>query len=217
MCGIVGLWSRDINDIEANMSRMTETLHHRGPDDYGCISLLNKGVGLGHRRLAVIDLSKAGHQPMSDKNNSLFVVFNGEIYNFRKLRSNLQKLGHIFSTETDTEVLIEAYREWCVGCLDYFVGMFACISSYEDGPHGKLVLPLAVSGEIILATALAPLAGANLRDPLRLSMSITDASEDGGSVFEADLFCARLDKDAADHLSNNTSNANEEMQLIVLR
>jgi asparagine synthase (glutamine-hydrolysing) len=132
MCGIVGLWSRDINDIEANMSRMTETLHHRGPDDYGCISLLNKGVGLGHRRLAVIDLSKAGHQPMSDKNNSLFVVFNGEIYNFRKLRSNLQKLGHIFSTETDTEVLIEAYREWGVGCLDYLVGMFAfCIFDKE--------------------------------------------------------------------------------------
>jgi asparagine synthase (glutamine-hydrolysing) len=98
---------------------------HRGPDDAGLFFDQKAGVGLGHRRLAVIDLSAAGHQPMGTDDGMLQTVYNGEVYNFKEIRRTLEGAGHHFRTETDTEVILEAYREWGIDCVRRFVGMFA--------------------------------------------------------------------------------------------
>ena len=98
---------------------------HRGPDDAGEWWSPDGHVGLAHRRLAIIDLSAAGHQPMSDADGTLTIVFNGEIYNFAELRAELQKGGTTFRTQSDTEVILAAYRVWGADCLSRFNGMFA--------------------------------------------------------------------------------------------
>src|SRR2546423_14752741 len=95
---------------------MAGTLRHRGPDDDGVWISPDGRVGLGHRRLSIIDLSPAGHQPMKSADGRLGISFNGEIYNFQRLREELEALGHIFPTATDTEVILVAYREWGLHC-----------------------------------------------------------------------------------------------------
>ena len=104
---------------------MARTLHHRGPDDQGVWSSPDGRVGLGHRRLSIIDLSAAGHQPMPDRSGRLHISFNGEIYNYLELRDELMRLGHSFRTATDTEVILEAYREWDLDAVKKLNGMFA--------------------------------------------------------------------------------------------
>ncbi len=125
MCGICGIVyaerSRTLPD--GLLGRMTGTLRHRGPDDSGLFA--EPGVGLGHRRLSIIDLSEAGRQPMENEDGSLLVVFNGEIYNFAELRRGLQQRGHAFRSRTDTEVLLHLYEEKGAGCLEDLRGMFA--------------------------------------------------------------------------------------------
>ena len=103
---------------------------HRGPDDAGVWWSEDGRVGLAHRRLAIIDLSTAGHQPMHDAAGSLSIVFNGEIYNFAELREVLVARGHAFRSHSDTEVILAAYREWGTDCLQHFNGMFA-IALYD--------------------------------------------------------------------------------------
>ena len=103
---------------------------HRGPDDEGTEILsfasdLQQCVALGSRRLAVLDLSPAGHMPMKDPATGNWIVFNGEIYNFQIIRAELEKLGHRFTSSGDTEVLLKAYGEWGEDCLKRFAGMFA--------------------------------------------------------------------------------------------
>jgi asparagine synthase (glutamine-hydrolysing) len=122
MCGIAGVFNFDRHRrVDTGvLRRMTEVLSHRGPDGQGCY--VNENVGLGHRRLAVIDLS-TGAQPMIDKN--LVVVFNGEIYNYIELREELKSLGHTFATSSDTEVVLKAYDQWGIGCQERFNGMWA--------------------------------------------------------------------------------------------
>src|SRR6185295_10204392 len=93
----------------AIMSRMTALLAHRGPDGEGVY--VNGAIGLGHRRLAIIDLSDAGRQPMATGDGQLWITFNGEIYNFLDLRKELERRGHTFRSQTDTEVILAAYRE----------------------------------------------------------------------------------------------------------
>jgi asparagine synthase (glutamine-hydrolysing) len=125
MCGIVGVY--DLSgpvDVEL-IARMRDTLAHRGPDDQGLWRSPDGSVGLGHRRLAIIDLSPGGHQPMADGSGDCHVVFNGEIYNYQELREELCRAGHRFRSSSDTEVLIEAYRAWGTNCLERFNGMFA--------------------------------------------------------------------------------------------
>jgi asparagine synthase (glutamine-hydrolysing) len=101
---------------------------HRGPDRGGIWVSADQTVGLAHRRLSIIDLSEAGTQPMADSQGQIRVTYNGEIYNFREIRAELEKKGHVFSTNTDTEVLLNSYKEWGERCLDKFNGMFAfCI------------------------------------------------------------------------------------------
>lgn len=122
MCGICGeiYWDGQ-KASEAKLSPMLEAMQQRGPDDSGV--WLNNQVGLGHRRLAIIDLSEAGHQPMIDDVYSL--VFNGCIYNYQSLKTELEELGHQFKSHSDTEVIIKAYRQWGMECVNRFEGMFA--------------------------------------------------------------------------------------------
>lgn len=98
-------------------------LQHRGPDDQS--TYVDDEVSLGHRRLSIIDLSPAGRQPKCNENESIWIVFNGEIYNFQEIRATLEKSGHQFSSDTDTEVIIHAYEEWGTSCVERFNGMWA--------------------------------------------------------------------------------------------
>lgn len=105
--------------------QMTDALHHRGPDDSGVYINDDKSVALGHRRLSILDLTSHGHQPMSTEDERIWVIYNGEIYNFREMRSELQQLGHIFNSDSDTEVILKAYREWGENSFEKLNGMFA--------------------------------------------------------------------------------------------
>ncbi len=155
MCGICGLVGCDNNNTlySKNISSMASLLRHRGPDDEGYIAISTRSrevtplsgndsqiqhprieqftgeadVYLAHRRLSILDLSSAGHQPMSYDHGHLWVVYNGELYNHAELRRELQSLGHHFRTRTDTEVLLAAYSQWGEECLDRFDGMWAFV------------------------------------------------------------------------------------------
>ena len=120
MCGIAGFNWKDQSLVEA----MGETMRHRGPDDRGFY--LDENVSLGHTRLAILDLSQKGHQPMHFEN--LVIVYNGEVYNFKEIRDELQSLGYKFSSGTDTEVILCSYHRWGPSCVERFNGMWAfCI------------------------------------------------------------------------------------------
>jgi len=124
MCGIVGVVDlRGRRDVAREVvHRMNETQFHRGPDEGGIH--VEPGVGLGHRRLSIIDLS-TGQQPLFNEDGSVVVVFNGEIYNFQELVPELQALGHVFRTRSDTEVIVHGWEAWGPGCVERFRGMFA--------------------------------------------------------------------------------------------
>ncbi len=128
MCGICGIVDHRSNNRveEKTISNMCGSLRHRGPDDEGIY--LNKdspSVGLGHRRLSIIDLSQAGHQPMTNEDGSIRLIFNGEIYNYRQLRDELKRLGHIFRSDSDTEVMVHLYETYGEDCVNRLRGMFA--------------------------------------------------------------------------------------------
>lgn len=124
MCGICGKLNFDKNkDIDKSLiKKMCDTIVHRGPDDEGYY--INKNIGLGMRRLSIIDLN-TGHQPISNENQKIWIVFNGEIYNYRELKQDLIKKGHQFKTGSDTEAIIHLYEEYDVDCLKLLRGMFA--------------------------------------------------------------------------------------------
>ncbi|MBU1262175.1 asparagine synthase (glutamine-hydrolyzing), partial [bacterium] len=123
MCGICGkLTLNGTTPSKDLLLRMCDTLRHRGPDDEGVY--IGKNIGLGHRRLSIIDLS-SGHQPLSNEDETIWIVFNGEIYNFGELRPNLTSRGHRFRTKTDTETIIHLYEEYGVDCVQHLRGMFA--------------------------------------------------------------------------------------------
>lgn len=125
MCGIAGIAARaPFNDRDLLIT-MRDAMAHRGPDDAGAWWSEDGRVGLSQRRLAIIDLSPGGHQPMSDSGGVFWITFNGEIYNYRELREELVARGHRFRTASDTEVILEAYRAWGTDCLDRLDGMFA--------------------------------------------------------------------------------------------
>lgn len=131
MCGITGAAWTDHSEplAESDLRRMTDVLVHRGPDDAGSYFATSNeqrsgGAALGFRRLSIIDLS-GGHQPMSNEDGSVWIVFNGEVYNYRELKPELEKLGHQFRTSSDTECLIHAWEQWGRDCVSHFRGMFA--------------------------------------------------------------------------------------------
>lgn len=124
MCGISGIVNLDGSPVVRDVvNAMTRAIAHRGPDDEG--TWFGSGVGLGHRRLSIIDLSSAGHQPMTNEDGTLWITYNGEVYNAADLRPELERAGHVFCSKTDTEVILHAYEEWGPQCLARFNGMFA--------------------------------------------------------------------------------------------
>jgi len=125
MCGIAGFWFKS-NVPEAAQQWLKDSvtsLRHRGPDDRGL--WFDGGVGLGHTRLSILDLSPLGHQPMTSRDGRWVMVFNGEVYNFREIHRELEVLGHTFLGTSDSEVILEAFAEWGPGAVRRFVGMFA--------------------------------------------------------------------------------------------
>jgi len=143
VCGIVGILARDGSIPEGVLERATASLAHRGPDDSGTILIRDPRqpgleVGLGNRRLAILDLSPLAHQPMRDPETGNGIVYNGEIYNFRELRAELEDLGVTFVSRSDTEVVLKAYRVWGEACLKKLDGMFAL--AIWDAQHARLFL-----------------------------------------------------------------------------
>jgi asparagine synthase (glutamine-hydrolysing) len=124
MCGITGIFDqRGKREIDKELlTRMNDMQYHRGPDQSGLF--VEAGIGLGHRRLSIIDLS-GGQQPLFNEDNSVVVVYNGEIYNFNELAAELKSYGHTFRTHSDTEVIVHAWEQWGQQCVDQFRGMFA--------------------------------------------------------------------------------------------
>ena len=124
MCGIAGILRSDGQPVRREqIERQTDLIAHRGPDDAG--EHVDGSLGLGHRRLSLVDLSAAGHQPMASADRALWIVFNGEIYNHVALREQLHALGHSFRSSTDTEVILAAWRQWGAQCVTRFEGMWA--------------------------------------------------------------------------------------------
>ena len=130
MCGIVGIIARNTALNPDQLRDATDSLSHRGPDDSGTVILRANDpipieMGLGHRRLSILDLSPLGHQPMHDPRTGNWIVFNGEIYNFREIRRKLESKGYSFQSRSDTEVLLNAYGLWGRDCLYHLRGIFA--------------------------------------------------------------------------------------------
>src|SRR5579864_441665 len=128
MCGIVGAFAhsrREPGLDEAMLARMARSMAHRGPDDEGVYLSQDRRLGLGFRRLSIIDLSSTGHQPMSNEDGTLWIVFNGEIYNHLTLREQLIARSHRYRTNSDTETIIHLYEEYGRDCVNHLRGMFA--------------------------------------------------------------------------------------------
>ena len=137
MCGIAGIFNIDGRPVSiTTLKDMTDVIRHRGPDGEGFWT--NSFIGLGHRRLAIIDLSPLGHQPMLNENARLVISYNGEIYNYKDIRTELENKGYIFHSKTDTEVVLKSYEEWGEECIHRFNGMFAF--AIWDGNLNKLFL-----------------------------------------------------------------------------
>lgn len=131
MCGISGIFRFDGSPVRFDeINRMKSSLAHRGPDDDGIH--LSGPVALAHNRLSILDLSPNGHQPMRSRHGGYWIVFNGEVYNFREIRAELEADGHRFHSTGDTEVVLEAYLKWGKGCLERFNGMFAFVIFDEE-------------------------------------------------------------------------------------
>ncbi|MEA3560148.1 MAG: asparagine synthase (glutamine-hydrolyzing), partial [Candidatus Omnitrophota bacterium] len=143
MCGIAGIYNLDRKPvIYSQVKKMSEALRHRGPDDEG--EFIERNLGLAHRRLAIIDLSPTGRQPMSNEDGTILLVCNGEIYNYLELIPVLEAKGHRFYSKTDVEVIIHAYEEWGEECLDKFNGEFAF--AIWDKIKNKLLLARDIFG-----------------------------------------------------------------------
>jgi asparagine synthase (glutamine-hydrolysing) len=145
MCGIVGLFSKNPTDNPNRLLVMRDVMVHRGPDDAGAWWSQDRRLGLAHRRLAIIDLSPGGHQPREDRTGRYVIILNGEIYNYRELRETLIKVGHTFDSSSDTEVVLEAYKEWGKNCLERLIGAFAF--AIYDGTSQELFLARDRAGE----------------------------------------------------------------------
>ena len=140
MCGITGLFAfaATARDEHACLRRMRDTMIHRGPDDAGIWQDRERGVALAHRRLSIVDLTEAGRQPRSNEDGSVWLTFNGEIYNHERLRARLRDTGHVFSSRCDAEVILHGYEEYGVDVVNHLDGMFAF--GLWDGHSNRLVL-----------------------------------------------------------------------------
>jgi asparagine synthase (glutamine-hydrolysing) len=173
MCGICGQFNFVRNEpVEPDtIRRMTESIRHRGPDDEGYF--FDGPVGLGFRRLSIIDLA-GGHQPMSDLEETIWVILNGEIYNFKELRAELEKRGHRFRTSSDTEVIIHGYKEWGADVLNHLNGMFGLaiwdvkekrLIVARDAMGIKLIYYRIAHGQLAFGSEIRPLLAAENSQP----------------------------------------------------
>src|SRR5713226_8748641 len=137
MCGIAGIVNLDVSQSveEARLKRMRDVLRHRGPDGEGL--LLDGPVGLGHRRLAIVDVA-GGHQPLSNEDGSVWITYNGEVYNHAELRPGLEARGHRYRTPSATETIVHLYEEMGERCVEPLQGMFAF--AIWDRPRRRLLL-----------------------------------------------------------------------------
>ncbi len=176
MCGLAGIVRFDGGSVSSQqVQTMIDTIVHRGPDDEGVYCA--GPVGLGVRRLAIIDLSLAGRQPMSNEDGTIRVTFNGEIYNFAELRDELERGGHVFRSSSDTEAIVHAYEAWGIECLARLNGMFAI--AIWDGPRKLLWLVRDRIG-------IKPLFYCALRDRLLFGSEIKAILADPGVPREVD-------------------------------
>jgi asparagine synthase (glutamine-hydrolysing) len=173
MCGICGQFNFARNEpVEPEtIRRMTGTIVHRGPDDEGYF--ISGPIGLGFRRLSIIDLA-GGHQPMSDAEETVWVIFNGEIYNYRELRAELRSKGHEFRTNSDTEVIIHGYKEWGAEVLNHLNGMFGLaiwdvkeqrLVVARDAMGIKLIYYRITSGQLTFGSEIRPILAAQDSKP----------------------------------------------------
>ncbi|PYK45400.1 MAG: asparagine synthase (glutamine-hydrolyzing), partial [Verrucomicrobia bacterium] len=173
MCGICGQFNFARNEpVEPEtIRRMTGTIVHRGPDDEGYF--ISGPIGLGFRRLSIIDLS-GGHQPMSDAEETVWVIFNGEIYNYKELRPELRSKGHQFRTNSDTEVIIHGYKEWGAEVLNHLNGMFGLaiwdvkkqrLVVARDAMGIKLIYYRITSGQVTFGSEIRPILAAQDSKP----------------------------------------------------
>jgi asparagine synthase (glutamine-hydrolysing) len=173
MCGICGQLNFARNEpVEpATIQRMTGTMVHRGPDDEGCF--ISGPVGLGFRRLSIIDLA-GGHQPMSDAEETVWVIFNGEIYNFKELRAELEERGHCFRTRSDTEVIIHGYKEWGTEVFNRLNGMFGLgiwdvkkkrLVVARDAMGIKMIYYRIANGQLMFGSEIRPILAAENSKP----------------------------------------------------
>src|SRR5436190_24095077 len=125
MCGIAGQIKFNGKVAEQNCIAMADAIRHRGPDGGGIYLNESNTVGLSHRRLSFLDLTEAGKQPMTNEDGSLWIAYNGEIYNYIELRKQLEQSGHQFHSHTDTEVILHGYEEWGYDVVNHLKGMFA--------------------------------------------------------------------------------------------
>ena len=173
MCGICGQYNFQ-NKTPVNpdtIKQMTDSIAHRGPDDEGYY--FSGSLGLGFRRLSIIDL-QGGHQPMSDREKLVWIVFNGEIYNFPEIKKELEGFGHVFQTKSDTEVIIHGYKQWGIDVLNHLNGMFGL--AIWDEKKRKLILardPMGIklvyykieSGTLLFGSEIRPILSANPGKP----------------------------------------------------
>src|SRR6059058_1213259 len=173
MCGICVQFNFASDEpVESTTVRhMTDTIVHRGPDDEGCY--VSGPIGLGFRRLSIIDLA-GGHQPMSDAEETVWVIFNGEIYNYRELRAELRSKGHEFRTNSDTEVIIHGYKEWGAEVLNHLNGMFGLaiwdvkkqrLVVARDAMGIKLIYYRITSGQVTFGSEIRPILAAQDSKP----------------------------------------------------
>ena len=137
MCGIAGIVASDrlLADDAARVTRMRDVIAHRGPDDVGLF--VDERAALAHRRLSIVDLA-AGHQPLANEDETIWIVYNGEVYNHASVRPGLESAGHRYRTRSDTETIVHAYEQWGEGCVEHLRGMFAF--AVWDARRGRLLL-----------------------------------------------------------------------------
>src|SRR5437868_2848085 len=173
MCGICGQFNfARTEPVEPEtIRRMTGTIVHRGPDDEGYF--ISGPIGLGFRRLSIIDLA-GGHQPMSDAEETVWVIFNGEIYNFKELRAELEQRGHHFRTRSDTEVIVHGYIEWGTEVLNHLNGMFGVaiwdvkknrLVVARDAMGIKLIYYRIANGQLTFGSEIRPILAADNSKP----------------------------------------------------
>lgn len=201
MCGIVGILARQGKVSQDLLESATRSLAHRGPDDHGTVIVCETEpepleLGLGNRRLAILDLSPLGHQPMQDPETGNWIVYNGEIYNFRELRARLEREGAHFTSHSDTEVILKAYARWGESCLPAFRGMFA-FAIWDARRHRLLIArdPIGIKPlyyhhadrQFLFASELRTLLGTGLV-PRKIDSSALWNYLAFGSVYEPQTF-----------------------------